>query len=226
MSRHRPDPAVTQPLPAGQQAAGTLTGAPAVLPLVPSVGRAPARPRPLPDAVAVRMLAIPDSAPPYDDELGAGERPQLAGELRATGDPGAPGEPAGRPGRGDGLPGPRPAPAPGQSPPPWPSKFAQVLAETLAGSRPPRQIAPWTTERARRHIQRLGPMLAAGERPRVRRVVTFRPTSDAVEMTVIVSVGPKVRAIAVRLERDGPHGASPGRDARPARWVAVAVEAA
>jgi hypothetical protein len=60
----------------------------------------------------------------------------------------------------------------------------------------------------------------------VRRVVTFRPTSDAVEMTVIVSVGPKVRAIAVRLERDGPRVASPGRDARPARWVAVAVEAA
>jgi hypothetical protein len=45
-------------------------------------------------------------------------------------------------------------------------------------------------------------------------------------MTVIVSVGPKVRAIAVRLERDGPRVASPGRDARPARWVAVAVEAA
>jgi len=257
----------TRPLPAGQQAAGTVTGTPAVLPLVPGFGRPTARPRPLPDAVAVHMLAIPDSAPPYDDELGAGQRLHLAGggdprgsgaaggrplpgRERPPGDGPAPGDgqpvtdeqPPGDgqlagdgPAPGDGPEGPeRPRlarapgrpPPPGQAPPAWPSKFAQVLAETLAGSRPPRQITPWTTERARRHIQRLGPMLAAGERPRVRRVVTFRPTSDAVEMTVIVSVGPKVRAIAVRLERDGPRVASPGRDARPARWVAVAVEAA
>jgi len=258
MSRHHSASAGTQPLPAGQQAAGTLTGAPAVLPLVPGFGRPRARPRPLPDAVAVRMLAIPDSAPPYDDELGAGGRLRLArdagprgcdaaggllgpgpgqppGPGRRPGDEQLPGEGPGagpQPGPRDGPPEPRPARAPGQarSPgqaqPSWPSKFAQVLAETLAGSRPPRQIEPWTTERARRHIQRLGPMLAAGERPRVKRVVTFRPTSDAVEMTVIVSIGPKVRAIAVRLERDGPRGASPGRDAQPARWVAVAVEAA
>jgi hypothetical protein len=112
------------------------------------------------------------------------------------------------------------------APPGWPSQFAQVLAETLAGSRPPRQIAPWTTERARRHIQRLGPLLAAGEQPRVRRVVTFRPTIDVVEMTVIVGIGPRVRALAIRLERDGPREASPGRGAQAARWVAVAVEAA
>jgi len=46
----------------------------------------------------------------------------------------------------------------------WPSQFAQVLAETLAGSRPASQITPWTTERARAHIRRLGPLLAAGQR--------------------------------------------------------------
>jgi len=231
----------TQPLPASQQAAGACTGAPAVLPLVPGFGRRPAGPRPLPDAVAVRMLAIPDSAPPYDDELGAGERLHLAGggdprgcdAAGARRRPGPQGPPGGErpaknehPAKDERPPGDEQPASDEQPPPAWPGKFAQVLAETLAGSRPPRQIAPWTTERARRHIQRLGPMLAAGERPRVRRVVTFRPTSDAVEMTVIVSVGPRVRAIAVRLERDGPRGASPGRDARAARWVAVAVEAA
>jgi hypothetical protein len=112
------------------------------------------------------------------------------------------------------------------APPGWPSQFAQVLAETLAGSRPPRQIKPWTTERARRHIQHLGPLLAAGEQPRVRRVVTYRPSADVVEMTVIVGIGPRVRALAIRLERDGPRRASPGRAAHGARWVAVAVEAA
>jgi hypothetical protein len=45
-------------------------------------------------------------------------------------------------------------------------------------------------------------------------------------MTVIVGIGPKVRALAIRLERDGPRLASPGRAAHGARWVAVAVEAA
>ena len=52
----------------------------------------------------------------------------------------------------------------------WPSQFAQVLAETLAGSRPARQLAPWTTEQARRRIRQLGPMLATDQRPKVRRV--------------------------------------------------------
>jgi Family of unknown function (DUF6459) len=111
-------------------------------------------------------------------------------------------------------------------PPGWPSRFAQVLAETLAGSRPPRQLAPWTTERARDRIQRLGPQLSAGQQPRVRRVVTFRPTADAVEMTVVVGFGMRVHALAVRLERaDRVPGAS-GQAIRAGRWLCVAVEAA
>jgi hypothetical protein len=83
----------------------------------------------------------------------------------------------------------------------WQSRFAQVLAETLAGSRPPRQIVPWTTQQAREHIRRLGPRMASVQRPRVRRVVTFRPASDVMEMAVVVGFGPRVRALAVRLER-------------------------
>ena len=59
----------------------------------------------------------------------------------------------------------------------WPSKFAQVLAETLAGSRPPAQLAPWTTERARSHIRKLGPLLSAGQRPLVQRVITSAPSA-------------------------------------------------
>jgi Family of unknown function (DUF6459) len=168
------------------------------------------------------MLAIPDSAPPYDDEVSAGApaAAAAAGMLaRTAGAARAAGQTA-----GPAVAGPQPripAVAPG-----WPGKFAQVLAETLAGARPPRQIAPWTTDRARRHIQHLGPLLAAGDQPRVRRVVTFRPTADVVEMTVIVGVGQRVRALAVRLERDGPRPASPGRDAQAAGWVCTAVEAA
>jgi Family of unknown function (DUF6459) len=258
MSSDPAAPATAQHMP-GEPAAGTLSCAPVVLPLVPGFVRPPAERRPLPDAVAVRMLAIPDSAPPYDDELTAGQRPGLAsdGPRPAAGPrPGGGPLPGNGPRRGGGpLPGKVPgrsgqvspgeqvppggrraherapaaagSPARGPAAPPgWPSQFAQVLAETLAGSRPPRQITPWTTERARRHIQRLGPLLAAGEQPRVRRVVTYRPSADVVEMTVIVGIGPKVRALAIRLERDGPRRASPGRAAHGARWVAVAVEAA
>jgi hypothetical protein len=80
---------------------------------------------------------------------------------------------------------------------------------------------PWTTERARERIQRLGPQLSAGQQPRVRRVVTFHPTADVLEMTVVVAFGTRVRALAVRLERtSGPSAAD-----RP-RWLCTTVEAA
>jgi hypothetical protein len=95
-----------------------------------------------------------------------------------------------------------------------------VLAETLAGSRPRQQIVPWTTERARNHIKRLGPQLASPQQPRVRRVVTFHPSSDVMEMTAVVGFGPRVRALAVRLERDNSGSAT------PPRWLCTAVEAA
>jgi hypothetical protein len=100
-----------------------------------------------------------------------------------------------------------------------------VLAETLAGSRPQRQIQPWTTQQAREHIQRLGPRMASVQRPRVRRVVTYRPASDVMEMAVVVGFGSRVRALAVRLERSA--ATPPASLGEPAgRWVCTAVEAA
>jgi hypothetical protein len=101
-----------------------------------------------------------------------------------------------------------------------------VLVETLAGSRPPRQMTTWTTERTRARIQRLGPMLAAGQRPQLRRVVAFRPASGVIEMTVVVSFGPRVRALAVRLEHTPPPRALPGHQSRRPRWLCTDVEAA
>jgi hypothetical protein len=111
-------------------------------------------------------------------------------------------------------------------PPGWPSRFAQVLAETLAGSRPPVQMVPWTTEMARGHIQRLGPQLASAQRPRVRRVITFQPAPDVMEMTVVVGFGPRVRALAVRLERAGAYPEAAGRGTETSRWLCTVVEAA
>jgi hypothetical protein len=86
-------------------------------------------------------------------------------------------------------------------------------------------LVPWTTERARERIQRLGPQLSAGQQPRVRRVVTFRPAADVLEMTVVVAFGQRVRALAVRLERTG-GGQSAGGSAGPAGWLCTTVEAA
>jgi len=203
--------------------------------------------RPLPDPAAVRLCAVPDSAPPYDDEALAGTL--AAGPAHtASADGGVGTSPAdagqrsddGR-GRRPPIPDPdRPDPdrldsgdASGAGPdrgaaPGWPSLFAQVLVETLAGARPAGQIVPWTTQRARSNIQRLGPTLTAGQptarqRPLVRRVVTSRPCSDVLEMTVIVGFGPRIRALAVRLELSQPRGIPAGR---AARWLCTAVEAA
>jgi hypothetical protein len=216
--------------------------------------------RPLPDPAAVRLYAVPDSAPPYDDEALAGTLsagtahtaraggsggtaghgqegdsgrglrhpiPDLARPDLARPDPAHP-DPAGarsaRPDSADPSGGdPDRGVAPG-----WPSLFAQVLAETLAGSRPAGQIVPWTTQRVRSNIQRLGPTLAAGQptarqRPLVRRVVTSQPRSDVLEMTVIVGFGPRIRALAVRLELSQPRGIPAGR---APRWLCTAVEAA
>jgi hypothetical protein len=194
-----------------------------VLPLVPGLDRPPARRRPLPDAAAIRLVTVPQSAPPYDDErsaagsdaAGQSRRLSLATARRVVTQPAPPGGPALNPAR-------RGQPA-GAG---WPGQFAQVLAETLAGYRPQGQITPWTTGQARRRIRQLGPMLASGVQPRVRRIVVSRPTADVVEMTVIVGFGAKIRALAVRLEREGPCNATPGRAARAARWVCTVVEAA
>ena len=273
----------------------------------PEPCHSPGTGRPLPDLIAIRLAEVPDSWPPYDDEVaiaGAGQamRPEgdAAEEWAVSGGTGPrrawtaetggwaaetggwaaetggrAAESRVRPGRltvtgkppadaaSHGVPGPgyagdggrrRPGTATGDSdsdgdrdsdrdsdgdrdrdsdrdgdgegPGRWPSQFAQVLAEALAGARPASQMTPWTTERARAHIRRLGPLLAAGQRPRVQRVLTSRPMDDVVEIAVIVGFGPRTHALAARLERASPQAATPGRPGRQARWLCTAVESA
>ena len=89
------------------------------------------------------------------------------------------------------------------------------------------------------------PLFRGGRLPRVLRVITTRPTRDVIEMTVVVGLERRTRALAVRLERTDPAG-QPGRHdqnarlkeaagSRPAqlrapqpgpRWLCTAVEAA
>jgi hypothetical protein len=107
----------------------------------------------------------------------------------------------------------------------WPRKFAQVIVEILAGSRPPRQIVPWTTERVRAHVDDLAQVLVSDQRPRIQRIVTSRPAASVVEMTVVVSFGPRSRALALRFEHMPARPAGPGLPARPARWLCTEIEA-
>jgi hypothetical protein len=57
-------------------------------------------------------------------------------------------------------------------------------------------------------------------------VVTFHPTADVIEMTVVVGFGTRVRALAVRLERADPHPSAYRRRPQAPRWLCTAVEAA
>ncbi len=232
-------------LPARQAA-----GRPAAVPMLPARLLPPGTSAQLPDLVAVRRVAIPDAAPPYDDERqaydvepqatadagrsraisAAGLAPQ-AGPSGRTGDPEpcgpAPGQPSASepeppdPAADRGEPSPsrpreRASPGP-RDPRAWPSQFAQVLAETLAGSRPATQLRPWTTEQTRQRIRQLGPMLATGQRPRVRRIMTSAPSPDVLEMTAVVGFGSRVRVLALRLER--------GEEACQ-HWRCTAIESA
>ena len=119
----------------------------------------------------------------------------------------------------------------------WPRQFAVLLAEALTGDRPARQVVPWLSQRGSVHLHRLLPLFRGGQRARVQRVITTQPTPEVIEMTLIVAIGPRIRALAVRLtlapaeQRPGwreklPTGTPEPRSARPARWLCTDIEAA
>jgi Family of unknown function (DUF6459) len=224
------------PPPQPPRPAPEVPAGPAVVPILPTRVRQPGRQAPLPDAVAVRRLAVPDPAPPFDDEilaLTAGNEPAAAAAARpdAAG-PAHDQDRCGPEAEDESSSPPKPPGAPGGQPPSggrradpggsWPSQFAQVLAETLAGSRPAQQLTPWTTEQARRRIRQLGPQLATDQRPKVRRVMTSAPAAGVLEMTAVVGFGPRVRALALRLEREQ---SCPYRQTGD-RWCCTAIESA
>ena len=238
-SARTPDPApagssrrsATSPSPAGKAGpvagpvAGPLPGSsPAGPPSASPLARAPA---PVPAFGGLRLIEVPGGWPPYDCEIHGTACP-AAREVSvpspcAHGERGAPegAEPpgpsltfsAGRP--ADGAPDPVVA---------WSRQFAQVVAEILAGARSPRQLAPWTTERVRDRICLLTQTLSPGQKPRIRRIVTSRPTARVVEMTVVLSFGPRSRALALRLEQLPGRQPAPGLPARPARWLCTEIE--
>lgn len=181
------------------------------------------------DLPALRLVAVPDVGPPFDGEpqVSAGPveywRQGRTEEIDALAVPSDPVTSATAIGQLEG---------PGE----WPRQFARLLAEALSGARPVRQILPWTSDRARGQLHRLTPLFGGGQRPRVLRVIATRPSREVIEMSVIVSVGTRTRALAIRLEHMTPrrhlsrlaeraaNGVRPAP--MPLRWVCTDIEAA
>ena len=169
------------------------------------------------DLSSMQILTVPDVWPPVDCPAAGGLPCQPTGFAD--------------PGGGARLDGPADG---GQA---WPRQFAVLLAEALTGDRPARQIAPWLSQRGSVHLHQLLPLFGGGQRARVQRVITTQPTPEVIEMTLIVAIGPRIRALAVRLalatpeQRPGwreklPERAPAPRAATSPRWLCTDIEAA
>jgi hypothetical protein len=155
------------------------------------------------DVPATQLFVVPDFAPPPDGAPGAA----------GLAPPGA--WPAAGPGtRRAGHADDGQAAAADE----WPRHLARLVTEALAGLRPARQVLPWTSSRARCQLQRMRPGFSDGQRPRIVRVLSTRPAPDVIEMSVIAGFGPRIRALALRLERDPgtPNGTG---------WICTEIEA-
>jgi len=176
-------------------------------------------PPPADDPAEIRLLALPDVGPPFDDDPAAKAIAAAAAagpgaqapfdddpETRAAGARNIPrtqpGTQARRAGRAET--GTRQAADVGGTDAEWARRFAVLLTEALSGARPVRQVLPWTSRRARVQLPALMPLFSGGQRPRVIRVIATMPAQDVIEMTVVAGIGSRTRALAVRLQRTDP----------------------
>jgi Family of unknown function (DUF6459) len=153
------------------------------------------------DVAALGLASVPDFLSPVDGTHGA----------RASLDHGL-----------DQAPAPRVAPEDWGT---WPRQFAVLLAEALAGARPLQQVLPWMSERGSIQLRRLLPLFCGDYRPRILRVLTAAPSPGVVEMTIVVTVGPRARALAVRLERAASRGEPAWRVKPVTPWRCTDIEA-
>lgn len=167
------------------------------------------------------LVPVPDAAPPYDCEI-HGTTCQAPGPGVTTAVP-VTGMPVVVPPRAARAA--RPGPVASCVGGAWPRQFAQAIVETLAGTRPFRQLVPWTTERSQAHIRTLCPLFRTDSGPRIQRVLSSSPSADVVEVTVIAGFGPRTRALAMRFEHVPARPPAPGLTARPARWLCTEIEA-
>jgi len=167
--------------------------------------------------VNLRLVEVPDAAPPYDCQIHGARCPARVADqsIPVAADMTLAERPAAL-----ALPATEADPATT-----WPRRLAVVIVEVLAGVRPHRQLTPLATDRVRARIRSMAPLLACDRRPRIARIVTSRPAALIVEMTVVVNFGSRSRAVAMRFEHVAARPAAPGWPARPARWLCTAIEA-
>ncbi|MDT0302686.1 Rv3235 family protein [Streptomonospora wellingtoniae] len=79
------------------------------------------------------------------------------------------------------------------------SRFAQILAEVLAGERPVGQVRPLLGRRAYELLRRRAGGYACARSPRVRKAVLSTPSPDAVEISAVVDCGDRCRVFALRV---------------------------
>jgi len=155
------------------------------------------------DLNAIGVAPVPDFLSPIDTILGAEASPDLGFDRAVA---------------------PRVASVSERTP--WPLRqFAVLLAEALAGARPLQQVLPWMSERGSIQLRRLLPLFCGDYRPRVLRVLTATPSPGVIEMTIVVTVGPRTRALAVRLERAAARGEPAWRGKPATPWRCTDIEA-
>jgi len=115
-------------------------------------------------------------------------------------------------------PGGRPAPRDGAPADPreWALRFSQVALEVATGLRPAAQLVRWTTPAVVASLGRLHALAQRGggrpPRATVRSVRLSEPVPGVGEVAAVVTAGPRVRALAFRMEDEG------------GRWRVVAFE--
>src|SRR4029077_20855964 len=178
--------------------------------------------RTMPDLSSLRLVTVPSTAPPYDCQVHGARCPAGADVVPTV------------PVMPDGPVLPAAARVPQLSARPAaaadpvaarPRQLAVVIVEVLAGVRPDRQLVPLATDRVRARVGKLAPLLTAGRRPRISRIVMSQPADRVVEMTIVAKLGARSRGLAMRFEHAAARPAAPGCPARPARWVCTALEA-
>ena len=177
----------------------------------------------MPDLSSLRLVKVPSTAPPYDCQVHGAWCPSGADVPAGPVLPVAPVaavSPAAAVSQRSAGPAAAADPVAAR-----PRQLAVVIVEVLAGVRPSRQLVPLATDRVRARAGNLAPLLAAGRRPRISRIVMSRPADRVVEMTVVVNFGARSRALAMRFEHAAARPAAPGWPARPPRWLCTALEA-
>jgi Family of unknown function (DUF6459) len=169
-----------------------------------------------PPFAALRLVKVPDGAPPYDGETHRAGPGGAAARAEAGSCHDAP--------QRAGCSAPAASPAVAGTTAALPRQLAQVMVEILAGMRPMRQVVPMTTDRARERIRHLAPALSSDRQPRIRSFRTSRPAGHVLEIAVVASFGSRTRAVAMRFEHVAGREAAPGLPARPARWLCTEIE--